>query len=231
MNHKLWFIKNKLSTATKIKEEVNATKEENKELKDQNEILEENALYGVEGDFEITVFEIRYFVWSGITGIMQAILKRFHKNFQSQLKSHDQRNRNNHVLGYQQKKLMVSMVEIKVKHAYYIEKSFDDNIRGSTRDSALTFRAWIYPVTFSLTYYRDHILHVMPLTGPCQIDYAKNFGSIEVCIRRGLPWYEPWVTFADATTFPLPRVNMYSCIAHNLERLRNLQCKNPMNEF
>ena len=45
-----------------MKEEVNATKEENKELKDQNEILEENALYGVEGDFEIAVFEIRHCV-------------------------------------------------------------------------------------------------------------------------------------------------------------------------
>ena len=28
-------------------------------MKDQNEILEENALYGVEGDFEIKVFKIQ----------------------------------------------------------------------------------------------------------------------------------------------------------------------------
>ena len=37
---------------------MNATKEENKELKDQNEMLEENALYGVEGDVINTVFDI-----------------------------------------------------------------------------------------------------------------------------------------------------------------------------
>ena len=78
MNHKLWFIKNKLSTATKIKEEVNATKEENKELKDQNELLKEDAVFFIADDAEeaddvanalegeITVFNIvnirRYFI-------------------------------------------------------------------------------------------------------------------------------------------------------------------------
>ena len=78
MNHKLWFIKNKLSTATKIKEEVNATKEENKELKDQNELLKEDAVFFIADDAEeaddvvnalegeITVFYIvdirRYFI-------------------------------------------------------------------------------------------------------------------------------------------------------------------------
>ena len=99
---------------------------------------------------------------------------------------------------------------------FYIEKSFDDNIRGSTRESTLNIPCSLFADLLSGPY------------TPCQIDYAINFESIEVCIKRGLPWYEPWVTFADSTAFLLPRVNMYSCIAHNLERLRNLQCKNQM---
>ena len=39
-------------TITKLKEEVNATKEENKELKDKNEILEEDAVYFIAGDID-----------------------------------------------------------------------------------------------------------------------------------------------------------------------------------
>ena len=100
---------------TKIKEEINATKEENKELKDQNEMLEENALYGVEGEVEISNFKLPYLISILYRSYQDILLYNrfrlrfeYHKKIQSQLKSRDQQNHSNNVHGFQQKRLMVS---------------------------------------------------------------------------------------------------------------------------
>ena len=78
-------------------------------------MLEENALYGVEGEVEISNFKLPYLISILYRSYQDILLYNrfrlrfeYHKKIQSQLKSRDQQNHSNNVHGFQQKRLMVS---------------------------------------------------------------------------------------------------------------------------